>query len=155
MQQRELKERVIRPALTAVGLHSEGAEMLLLGTAVIESNLEYLKQIKGPALSFWQIEPATHKDVKKWLSYRDNWKLRDRVLSACLMGVLPDDEALLWNMRYACLIARIVYLRSPEPIPAPTDAHRMALMHKLVYNTPLGKTDAGESFYIFKEIIYG
>ena len=59
-----LLSMVIRPALTKINLWSSSAEELVLGTAIVESGLTYLKQHgDGPALGLWQIEPATHEDL--------------------------------------------------------------------------------------------
>lgn len=65
IQPDHLLQDVIRPALAVIGLQSVAAEQLLLGTAAAESRLgTYLhQQGNGPALSPWQIEPATHEDV--------------------------------------------------------------------------------------------
>ena len=39
-----LQDRVIAPALDKIGLWSRAAEELVLGTAIVESGLTYLKQ---------------------------------------------------------------------------------------------------------------
>ena len=63
---------VIRPALEKLSLRSLSAEELVLGTAIVESGLTYLKQHgDGPALGLWQVEPATHDDLyTNFLNYR-------------------------------------------------------------------------------------
>ena len=54
---------VICPALEKLSLWSPSAEELVLGTAIVESGLTYLKQHgDGPALGLWQVEPATHDE---------------------------------------------------------------------------------------------
>ena len=67
-----LRSMVIRPALTKINLWSRSAEELILGTAIVESGLTYLKQHgDGPALGLWQVEPATHEDLyTNFLNYR-------------------------------------------------------------------------------------
>ena len=69
---KDLKFKIIIPTLQFIGLYSESAVNLLLGTAAQESHMgTYLTQIKGPALSIYQIEPKTHADIwKNYLSYR-------------------------------------------------------------------------------------
>ncbi len=62
---------VIRPTLMTLGLYSPAAEQLLLATAIQESHLTHRKQIGGPALSYFQIEPKTHNDIwDNFLKYR-------------------------------------------------------------------------------------
>lgn len=108
---------VIRPALQLTGLWSIEAEDLILGTALAESQLDYLKQVSGPALGFYQIEPSTYVDCLRYLNRADNKKLRDSILSACYTELFPKHDALIWNLRLATLMARIKYWMIPEPIP--------------------------------------
>ncbi len=67
-----MQTQVIYPALNKMGMWSEVAGELVLGTAIVESNLTYLKQHgEGPALGLWQVEPATHEDLyANYLNYR-------------------------------------------------------------------------------------
>src|SRR5690606_28309728 len=61
---RQLLELVIRPTLAAIGLNGTAAQQLVLGTAATESGLVHIKQLgTGPALGFWQMEPATYSSL--------------------------------------------------------------------------------------------
>jgi len=75
---RQLRKLVIRPALLEIELWSEAAEELVLGTAIVESRLSFIKQLgSGPALGLWQIEPDTHRDVyENFLEYREASTIR-------------------------------------------------------------------------------
>ena len=68
----EFLEQVIRPALQAIDLDSLAAEQLLLATALQESDLRNTVQMGGgPALGYFQMEPATHDDIwANFLRYR-------------------------------------------------------------------------------------
>src|SRR5688572_10203521 len=102
----DLRELVIRPTLKYVDLWSQAAENLLVGTWFQESSIAgstRLKQVKGPALGGYQIEPATHKD--NWLHflrYPQQFRLRELVLSLIPPngmngdGFVKDSE-LIWN----------------------------------------------------------
>ena len=63
---------VIRPALSKINLWSHSAEELVLGTAIVESGLTYIRQWDdGPALGLWQVEPSTQNDLyTNFLNYR-------------------------------------------------------------------------------------
>ena len=67
-----IRTQVIYPALNKMGMWSEAAGELVLGTAIVESNLTYLKQHgDGPALGLWQVQPKTHEDLyANYLNYR-------------------------------------------------------------------------------------
>jgi len=138
----EFMKEVISPALEFIGLNSEAARLLLLGTAVQESRLKYLKQINGPACSFYQLEPATVRDIhKNFLSYRPElsvrvheivWPIHD------IDNVEVLEAELVNNLFYATIMARMVYYRTPDPLPI-NDIPGMAKMWKEYYNTHLGK----------------
>lgn len=117
--------------------YSEAAEELLMGTAAQESNLTYLHQLGGPAKGVFQIEPATHDDIyKNFLHYRAD--LERRVTNTAGRGANLHDE-LVTNLAYATVIARLVYSRVKEPLPAATDIEGMAAYWKAHFNTPLGR----------------
>lgn len=128
----------IRPALKHIELWSVDAEVLVLGTAMVESDLRYLKQQgSGPALGIFQIEPATHQDVwKNWLAHRPS--IQEQV--GQLMAEYPTPTAqLATNPLYAAAICRIIYRRDPRPLPAADNFLRQAQYWKSVYNTVRGK----------------
>lgn len=154
-----MQRYVIKPALDIVGLGSKSAEILLTGTMLVETGCNYLKQTNALIIGgqgLFQIEPQTHRDIKKWLNNYINKNLLDSILSACYISILPtDDEVLVYNLRYAVLMARLVYHRSPKPLPLESDAAGMAEYHKNVYNTALGKADIETNTLVFKRVIDG
>ena len=139
----QLRELVIRPTLQELDLHSIEAEHLLLMTAAHESNLgTYLKQIRGPALGIYQMEPATHDDIwSNFIKYRKQVSTNLRML-----GGIQDSPALIYDLRYATAMARIHYLRDPKPIPSMKEYEdfyeyvtALAAYAKRVFNTYEGK----------------
>ncbi len=128
---------VIRPALVRLGLWSLAAERLLLGTALAESWLGFLKQKPGPALGFYQMEPATHFDIwKNYLVYRPGLALKAKGLAAGL----PRAEQMAWNLFYATAMARLQYRRDKHALP--DDLVGLGAYYKRVYNTYAGKGSA-------------
>lgn len=140
MKQDDFLYEVIRPVLKRAKLWSLDAEWLLLRTAKAESGLDALIQRGGPALGVYQIEPATHTDIwKNYLAYRPGKAARVLAHSCAV----PQHRQLIWNLGYATLIARLVYLRSPLPLPYFADLHGQAEIWKAVYNTYLGAGTVG------------
>lgn len=130
---------LVRPALKVTNLWSMNSEAIILGTALVESNLDAVKQIGGgPALSFMQIEPATYIDVLRYLNRGDNKLLKERILTACYLDTFPEPDALTWNIRLAILIARVKYWMVPEPLPYFGDVEGMGRYWKRYYNTEQG-----------------
>lgn len=143
---------IIQPTLRHLGLWSLAAEELLLGTALMESNLIHRRQIGGPARGFFQMEPATHNDIwENFLKHRT--KLADRVKE--VLTSERDDRLveLEVNDKYACAMARIHYLRVSAPLPQTGDVARMAAYWKLYYNTLRGRGEVPEYIRRWKEVM--
>lgn len=109
----QFRSYIVRPTLKEMGLWSKEAEDLLVGTAAVESKLgTYLKQINGPALGVYQMEPATHKDIyQNYLRYK--WDISEDM--ATDLG--EDSEGLVYDLQYATKMTRYHYRRVPEPLP--------------------------------------
>ena len=150
-----LRKLIIRPALNSVGLWSECAENLLLGTAAQESKMGYyLAQIKGPALGMYQIEPATHTDIwVNFLVYRQ--QLSQDVCKWLPLNAshLERERSLIYNLCYSTIMARLVYLRAPGKLPDAKDIEGLAAYWKKHYNTPLGKGTEQEFVHNYKELV--
>lgn len=132
----QFRELIIRPVLKSMDKWSESAENLLLGTALQESGLRYLKQLGGgPALGVFQMEPATHDDIwKNYITGRDD--LGMSVMAT--IGGIKDVSRLIHDLAYATAMARVHYLRVSEPLPEAHNIMDMAEYWKEYYNTPRG-----------------
>lgn len=129
---------VISPALMAIGLYSDAAAELLLGTALTESDLVWRRQHNnGPARGLFQMEMATHKDIfDNYLKYRST--LRNAVLNLKSDAKADGETELIDNDSYAAAMARVHYKRAPKALPKAGDVEAMAAYWKQYYNTPLG-----------------
>ena len=128
-------EEIITPALDAIGLNSRAARELLLGTALQESNLFYLKQIHGPAMGLFQMEPATHDDLwTNYLIYKP--KLAGKVHT---ISCQQTPEEMAGNLWYGAAMCRIHYLRVKAALPKAGNIKAQAAYWKKYYNTHLGK----------------
>ncbi len=132
-------KHVIRPTLFHLELWSKEAELLVLGSALVESDLRWLKQKRGgPAIGLYQIEKATHNDLwKSYLNKEKNTNLKARVI--WLTSRMPLEEQLIHNLAYATAMARVLYWRRPESLPEVGDVNGLAGYWKDYYNTRLGK----------------
>lgn len=130
------RTQVVHPALNSIALYSPAAEQLVLGTAIQESRLLYVEQIGGgPALGYFQMEPATHDDIwNNFLKYRP-------ILAGKVSSLLSSDEikdkcaALRTNNVYAAAMCRVDYFRQKPPLPSANDIKAMAQYWKTYYNT--------------------
>lgn len=142
---RQLRAFIVRPALEAIDLWSLAAERLVLGTAAHESGgFRWLHQVGGPAVSWWQIEPATYVDLMERTVPRLAQRY-PRVVNG-LLGMAqknhrayPPSFYLMHNAAFAAACCRVLYFRAPEAMPHEDDLDGMAAFWKLRYNTPLGR----------------
>jgi hypothetical protein len=132
----QLRLLVIRPALTQLGAWSQAAENLVTGTGLQESQYRFLHQIKGPALGFWQMEPATFKNL--WRGYLRTHLSVARALTTLMVvpSLDPDPEEMTYNLRFAAAMCRLLYLSYPNDIG--TTPLELATTYKTYYNTSLG-----------------
>jgi|TARA_R100000482_G_scaffold60080_1_gene21918 hypothetical protein len=156
LQYRSLIKRVI----TSMGMYSQEAEDLVLGTGLYESRYRYVRQIgSGIAKSFWQIEVATAQDnIRSYLKYRQS-KAR-MCASAALVPIeyvlesISDKDVgdmLEYNMAYAIMHCRLKFYRVPHKIP--TDLEGQSQYYKKYYNSSQGKAKAEEYVEQYKDSI--
>ncbi len=128
---------VIRPTLKDIDMWSEEAERLLLGTALHESGgLQYIKQIRGPALGFYQMEPSTYEDLYYHLGDRKHQILQDSQRSN-ISPPIANPDSLLYDMKHMTVACRLQYSRFPRPIPSSIEGQ--ADYWKKYWNTSAGK----------------
>lgn len=145
-QFRELIEDVLKD----VDLYSEDAVELLMLTAAQESHLgTYLKQVGGgPARGIFQIEEGTEDDIwNNYIFYREE-------LESKIHWYLTDDveNDMVYNIAYQIIMARIHYLRVPEPLPSRLDISAMADYYKRYFNTNKGKATVEEAITNYKRL---
>lgn len=135
---------LIVDVLREADLYSPSAVELLMLTCAVESDFgTYIEQITGPALGVFQMEPNTHNDIwDNYLKYRSNRVYWD---------VNNDVESLRYDMKYAIYMARLHYLRVPEPLPNATNVEALARYWKKYYNTEKGKGRVDNAIQKYKE----
>jgi hypothetical protein len=130
----QIRDGVVRPALHELGMWSPAAEWLVMGTGLTESKYRFRYQIKGPALGFYQCEPATFHDVMLWIDSRGRYKnALQRVTSD-----IPTTDLLVWNIKFATAICRLHYYRIREKLPD-QDLEQLGQYWKTYYNTRYGR----------------
>jgi hypothetical protein len=153
---KQLRDLIIVPTLMEMGpeFQSPYAVALLLGTAAQESHLgEYIALLGvGPALGIYQMVPATYLDIwENFILYRP--ELRRMIVrmaelvafkswrppgidDAIRVPIEPDPRRMIWDLRFATIMARLHYYRVPEPLPREKEGY--AAYWKQFYNTELG-----------------
>jgi len=130
---------LIISTLKSVGLHSDDATELLMGTSAQETHLGQMGLVQrggGPALGIFQCERTTERWLWDFLSRRAD--LCERIISTS--GVSgPSELHLRGNLVYQILMARVKYLTYPEPLPDSKDILGMARYWKKYYNSILGR----------------
>lgn len=151
MDPEAFRQLIIRPTLEWLGMGGRAAEDLLLGTALVESGLRHLRQIRGPALGVYQCEPATYADILAYVRARPALLAR---LQPLIAGTgLPDVSQIVWNLKFATAICRLHYWRVVEPLPQ--DLEGQAAYWKRYYNTLQGRGTVAKYLQCARVIITG
>lgn len=137
----QLKEFIIKPALCDLMLYSDVAMELMVFTCANESDGgKYIKQIKGPALGIYQMEPETYNDL--WANYLNNKPSLMLILNNTFdCNRMPSEDRLIYDLRFATAMARIHYARIQYPLPSVFCIDGIWNYYKKFYNTPAGKAE--------------
>lgn len=115
---------------------SDNVVNMIIETACVESNCgEYIKQLKGPACSIFQIEPNTAKDIIQNFIVKNRLRLQN--FNRLYNSNLTLEQNLCTNLMFAIFMCRCFYLRIKEPIPSTIELR--AKYWKKYYNTEKGK----------------
>lgn len=144
MNPQVLHDYIIFPTLEAMKVYStfdyntSAARQLLLATSAQESHCgDYLKQVKGPALGPYQMEPFTIGDL--YANYATGAK-RDLLFNFLSKAELDSPSLIgaVGNLNYATALARMNYRRFPTALPAFNDRSAMWAYYKKYWNSVLG-----------------
>lgn len=141
----QFRELIVKSTLNDLQLYSKNAEELLIFTCATESmGGTYLKQIKGPALGIYQMEPNTYNDI--WQNYlKFNMSIVMKFMTSFHVAFMPPEERMIYDLRFATAMARFHYRRVDEPLPPHDNIGAIWEYYKKYYNTPLGKADREHS----------
>ena len=138
------------------------ASKLLLFTAVVESNAgTYLKQIYGPAMGVYQMEPATFNDIfKNYLKSKPKYlEVIQTVFPGCdeKIDVTEDNtlHPLVTDLMFQTVMARIHYRRDRYSLPDWKDEEALWEYYKRVWNTYEGKAEKEECLRKWREYTDG
>lgn len=149
---KQFRELVVLPALHDLQMYTkEFAELLVFTCATESAGGTYIKQITGPAVGIFQIEPNSLTDL--WVNY----VVRNaRYLNLLSMNFglykMPDPIDLITNMKLAAGVCALFYKRhkvnclSMEP-----DA--LWEIYKKYYNTVKGKAEKETSLKAYAKFI--
>lgn len=161
-QLREFIDEVLREFARVAdkpSLYSKDAVELLMLTAAQETHLgRYLKQIRGPALGIFQIEPATLADlITNYLMYRGKLGKIVQSLYVKGLGMAGTADSVGLNMQgnliLQVVIARLIYRRVPEPLPDNRSHEAMAQYWKKYWNTSLGRGTVEEAVQNYQKYV--
>lgn len=154
---KEFRDLILVPAIKSVDLFSAEAVQLLLSTMAQESSMgKYVAQkVKvgyGAALGVFQMESVTYNDIVNGY-IEDHPVMKQKILDSCNFKVFPSSNEMIWNLRFASIMARIFYLRCLGELPAIDDVEGQFKYYKTFWNTSLGKATHEEFMANHKEFL--
>ena len=130
--------QIIAWSLKEMGLYSKDAIDLVYKTGNAETGYRHLKQMGGgPAIGFWQVEPATLIDIMdNYVKYRPELEKRLKSLGFSRNDI---ETRVMSNIALQAVFCRLKYKRDRYALPKANDLEAQAKYWKRVYNTHLGK----------------
>lgn len=146
----QFRKLIIIPTLTKIDMYSKDAEELLVFTCATESKGgTYIKQITGPALGVFQMEPATYNDVWEYIKRQSG--LMTKISLRFNITAVPEPTRMIYDLEFATMMARVFYRRFKSPIPKCTDVDGIWEYYKKYWNTELGAATKKESVDAYKK----
>ena len=129
---------IIEWGLKEMDLYSKDAVDLVYKTGNAETGYRHLKQMGGgPAIGFWQVEPATLIDtMDNYVKYRPELEKRLKSLGFDRRYM---EVRVMSNIALQAVFCRLKYKRDKYALPQSNDLEAQAKYWKRVYNTHLGK----------------
>ncbi|MCE5336160.1 MAG: hypothetical protein LLG06_16385 [Desulfobacteraceae bacterium] len=134
---------LIEEVTNEIGLRSDAATEILLGTAAQESAFgKFLHQTgKGPAHGAFQMEEGTFDWLKE--KYREKFPQIEGF----------TFEQLRYDLRAAIVMARLKYYSISHPLPDAKDLAGLAAYYKRYYNTPMGAATEQQFIESYKRFV--
>lgn len=151
----QFRESIVKSTLNDLLMYSPDAEELLVFTCATESEgCTYIRQVDGPALGIYQMEPETYNDI--WQNYiSKKSSLSMIIFSNFEVYSMCSPERMIYDLRYATAMARIFYRRIPEPLPKADDLEGIWEYYKQHYNTPKGKAVKEDAIKKYHDFVRG
>lgn len=141
---KEQLSKIIYDATYPLGLYSKAVLNLLLATCAQESHFgTYRRQIHGPAVGIFQIEPATFNWLKG--KYREKYPVVEQYQ---IDDLEFDDQA-------SAMFARLRYYAYYQPLPNADDLEGLWKYYKRVYNTFKGAATKEEFMRNWERFVTG
>lgn len=144
---KQLRQYVLKPVLSELGLWCQNSEEILILTCAQESKGgTYIHQLgNGPALGAYGMEQRTHDDI--WTNFilnhpypnRNGYNIEKILSEMGYNNKYHDASLMMTDIAYASIMCRIHYLRVKEQIPDSLDIDGLAYYWKRYYNTETGK----------------
>ena len=148
----QFREEIVLPALHGLQLYTkELAELLVFTCAVESAGGTYVKQLHGPAVGIFQIEPASFTDL--WVNYIVR---KPNILNLLTLnfGVhkMPQPSELITDLKLAAAICGLFYMHRTK-IPTSMVAEDLWELYKKYYNTESGKAEKDASLKAYAKFI--
>ena len=153
LNSKQLRNLIIKPTLQELAMYSEEAEELLVFTCAVESlGGTFLKQLNGPALGIYQMEPETYNDL--WQNYIYNKPNILLILTSQFSNYnMPPEDKLIYDLRFATVMTRLFYLRIKEALPPKDNVELIYAYYKKYYNTSKGAANFPDSYRKYENFI--
>lgn len=148
----QFREFIVAPALNAIQIRSkEFIELLVFTCAVESAGGTYVKQVQGPALGIFQMEPNSFTDL--WVNYVIRKPEICNALSLNL-GVhrMPQPDEMISNLLLAAALCGLFYQRFKVD-PKDMTEDTLWTLYKTHYNTDAGKAERDPSIKAYRKFI--
>lgn len=138
----QLKNFVVMPALTALGMNSPAAVNLILGTAAQETNMGSFIVQQGigdkGGLGIYQMEQRTYNDI--WDNFiNNNIAIKAKIKLYLGYEGRPLATRMISDFALSTIMCRLFYYIISKPLPDANNIQELGKFYKTYFNTDMGK----------------
>lgn len=148
----QFRQNIVLPVLHDLQMYTKELSELIVFTCAVESaGGTYVKQLNGPAVGIYQIEPNSYTDL--WVNFiiRQPFIVNLLTLNFAVHRMPPAD-ALITDLRLATAMCALFYKRHKVIIPS-TEVEELWELYKKYYNTELGKAEHDASLKAYAKFV--
>lgn len=148
----QFRTDILIPTLEGLQIRDVNLRELLVFTCAVESSGgTYVKQINGPALGIYQIQPNTFSEL--WHNYIIRQPDVVNLLSMNLhINRFPDPFDLITDLKLATATC-VLYYKWKKVHVNSTEDEELWNVYKQYYNTELGKAEKEPSIKLYRKFI--
>lgn len=146
-------ELIILPSLYILDCYDKSYIRLMAGTMLCQSGCEVVSSRNSRRLlGLYMMSPRQIRQVKRYLTDPKNKELHDIICVNNCTNRLPENDAIIYNSRYATMLAVLYYRISSLPKHFICDALSLSMIYRQYFKPDIKINDYEQAKHNFRRV---